>query len=348
MAAPAVMLFHASLHPEPEGSETMTVTELPTNGDLLRTAAEHLTGDVPVVNPTTSIEEARAQVIGHRFDSVRDIAVCEQTQLVGLVRIEDLLAAPPTALVSEVMDPDPPFVGHGVDQEIAAWTMIRHAESSLAVVDERDRFLGLIPPHTMLEVLLEEHEEDLARLGGFLRRTREARLAGEEGLSRRLVHRLPWLLVGLAGAFLSAVLVGGFEEQLEETVELAFFLPALVYLADAVGTQTETLIVRGLSVGVRVRTFVHRELATGALIGLILAAASYPFAALLTGQQDVALTVAITMFAACGSATLAAMSLPFGLARMGLDPAFGSGPLVTIVQDLFSLVIYMLVATLVL
>lgn len=70
---------------------------------------------------------------------------------------------------------------------------------------------------------------------------------------RRFWHRLPWLLLGLAGAFLAAGIVGSFERQLEENVILAFFMPGIVYMADAVGTQTETLVVRGISVGVPIR-----------------------------------------------------------------------------------------------
>jgi magnesium transporter len=72
-------------------------------------------------------------------------------------------------------------------------------------------------------------------------------------------------LIGLVGAKASAVIVGAFEEQLARNVLLAFFVPAVVYMADAVGTQTETVLIRGLSAGVPVRAVVHRELVTGAI-----------------------------------------------------------------------------------
>ena len=83
-------------------------------------------------------------------------------------------------------------------------------------------------------------------------------------MRRRIWHRLPWLLVGLFGAMLSAVVVAAFETQLERNVLIAFFVPAVVYMADAVGTQTETLVVRGLSVGVPIGEVLKRELITGA------------------------------------------------------------------------------------
>jgi magnesium transporter len=166
------------------------------------------------------------------------------------------------------MDAKPPVVSPGVDQEVAAWTAVRHGESSLAVVDERGRFLGLIPPRRLLEVLLSEHEEDMARVVGVLVTGTEARLAAEEAVMRRLWHRIPWLLIGLVGAILSADLVSLFHAQLEKHVILAFFVPGIVYLADAVGTQTETLVIRGLSVGIPIARTVRRELITGALVGV--------------------------------------------------------------------------------
>ena len=183
--------------------------------------------------------------------------MCVDDTLVGLVTIETLLGADEHLLLEEVMEPDPPRVGPGADQEVAAWKMIHRGESSLAVVDGQDRFVGLIPPTQMLEVLLREHEEDLRRLGGFLHDTAQARLASREAIGRRLMHRLPWLVVGLAGALASAVLLRSFEARLADRVSLAFFIPGIVYLAGAVGTQTETLVVRGLSVGVSVRSIIR-------------------------------------------------------------------------------------------
>ena len=173
----------------------------------------------------------------------------ESGRLVGLVSIEHLVAADSNASVENVMDPDPPKVAPDTDQERAARRMVDRHECSLAVVDADGRFLGLIPPYRMLRVLLEEHEEDLARLGGYLAGTARARGAAEEPVAQRLWHRLPWLLVGLLGAMAATAIVGGFEHQLESNVLLAFFIPAVVYMADAVGTQTETVLIRALAAG---------------------------------------------------------------------------------------------------
>ncbi|MBJ7330290.1 MAG: magnesium transporter, partial [Solirubrobacteraceae bacterium] len=180
-------------------------------GELLGVAAEHATSRVPFAAPEDRAGDLRAGLAGMRLDSANDIAVLADGRLAGILTIERLLAAPPDARIGELMDADPPSVGPGEAQERAAWTMVRRGESSLAVVEPDGTFVGLIPPARMLRVLLAEHDEDLARLGGYLASTASARQAAEEPIGRRLWHRLPWLLIGLAGAMLSALLVGSFE-----------------------------------------------------------------------------------------------------------------------------------------
>lgn len=207
---------------------------------------------------------------------------------------------------------------------------------------------GLVPPARLLSVLVDAHDRDLTRLGGFLASTASARHAMDEPLSTRLWHRLPWLLIGLVGSAGAAVLVGGFEAGLAADLRLAFFIPGIVYLADAVGTQTEALVIRGLSVGVQMRRVFRLEAATGLLVGLVLAALSFPAVWLVLGSQPIALTVSLSLAAACTVATVVAMSLPWLMSRLVRDPAFGSGPLATVVQDLLSLVIYFALASVVL
>lgn len=309
------------------------------------TASEHVRTLVPVVAPHTRVSEFRRSLEGATFDSVTHIGVCDDGKLVGVLKIEDLLSALPDAKVSDIMDGDPPAVAHGVDQEKAAWKAVQHGESALAVVDDAGRFVGFIPPDRLLAVLLHEHEEDMARVSGFLRDTSMARSASEEPISRRFWHRVPWLLLGLAGALLAADIVGFFEKELQANVMIAFFIPGIVYLADAVGTQTEALIIRGLSVGVPIGSVLRREILTGLVIGLALAIAFYPIGLWRWGGDEIVLAVAIAIFAACATASLVALALPWVLNRLGIDPAFGSGPLATVVQDLLSIVIYLVIAT---
>lgn len=308
------------------------------------TAAAHAEARVPMAFPDERAEGVRRALAGRRFECASHVVVCDGARFLGILPIEDLLAAPADARAGDLMDGDAPVVAPGVDQEIAAWQAVRHRESALSVVDTDGRFVGIIPPHRLLAVLLTEHEEDLSRLGGFLKSTGAARESSEEPVERRLRHRLPWLLAGLAGALLAADLVGWFEAQLEQTLILAFFVPSIVYMADAVGTQTETIVVRGLSIGIRMRRMFLRELLTGVALGLVLAVVSAPLIWWRWGDASVALCVSLALFSACSMATLAAMALPWLFDVMGLDPAFGSGPLATVIQDLASILIYFAVA----
>jgi len=316
-------------------------------GDLLSTAAAHATARVPVARPAQAVAKVRAALAGQAYDCADDVAVLEGPVLVGVLPIERLLGAPADARIADVMDADPPVVAPGTDQEVAAWSMVRRGESSLAVVDGEGHFLGLIPPHRMLSVLLAEHDEDLARLGGYMAGSAQARRAAEESITRRLWHRFPWLLLGLLGAMASTVIVGAFEAQLEQKVLLAFFVPAVVYMADAVGTQTEAVVIRGLSVGVRLRPIVGRELLTGVAIGAGIGAAFFAFALLVWDDSRASAAVALALVASCSIATVLAMVLPWTFQRVGSDPAFGSGPLATVIQDLVSIAVYLAIASLI-
>ena len=324
----------------------MTSNQLPPLEDLMfGVAAQHVCTRVPVASPSSSIGEIRQALDENRYESLTHVAILEDAKLVGVIKIEDLFSAPDGSVAGELMDPEPPFVAPGADQEVAASRAVQHGESALAVVDEEGRFVGFIPPHRLLAVLLWEHEEDMDRLGGFLRESSVARSASQEPATRRFRHRVPWLLVGLAGALFAADIVGAFEEQLQDKVLLAFFIPGIVYLADAVGTQTETVVVRGLSLGVGLKQMARPEVFSGLLTGLALSLVFLPIALLRWGDGEVAIAVSLSLLAACSVATMIAMALPWTIHRFGKDPAFGSGPLATVIQDLLSISIYYAVAS---
>ena len=325
------------------GPSDADVADVPTD-DLLRTAERHASMRVPVTSTSEPVAELLTRLRGRDFDSASVAAVCDGEMLVGLVTIERLLNAPAGAEVGAVMDGEPPTVSPETHQEHVAWAAFQHGEPGIAVVDEGGRFRGLISAQALLGVLLEEHDEDLARLSGVLGSESTARSASTERVGLRFLHRLPWLLVGLMGALVAAVVVGAFGRQLEEQVLIAYFVPGVVYIAAAVGMQTETLVIRGLSLGVGIRRVAGRELLTGALLGLTLAGLAFPLVWVGWGEIDVAVAVALAMFAASSIATCVAMLLPWALHRLGKDPAFGSGPIATVIQDLMTVSIYFLTA----
>lgn len=320
--------------------EPIPITEL-----ISGTASEHVCTLVPVASPQTTAGELRESMAGVHFESATHIGVCDDGKLVGVLRVEELFGALTDAKVRDIMDADPPAVAPGVDQEKAAWKAVQHGESALAVVNGEGRFIGFLTPDRLHTVLLHEHDEDLARMGGFLRDSSMARTASEEPVVKRFWHRVPWLLVGLLGALLAADIVGAYEQQLQANVMLAFFIPGIVYLADAVGTQTEALVIRGLSVGVSIGGVVRREVYTGLLVGVTLAAVFFPIGLWRWGDASMVAAVALAILAACTTASAVALTLPWLFNRLGLDPAFGSGPLATVIQDLLSVIIYLRIAT---
>jgi magnesium transporter len=239
---------------------------------------------------------------------------------------------------------DPPVVPSNEARDRAAWQVVQSAESEAVVVHADGTLAGIVPAPRMLALLVREHEDDLARLSGYLHQGDSARSASNESVMRRFAHRLPWLALGLIGAFGASGLVSGFEDQLAKVVSLAFFIPAVVYLADAVGTQTEAIAVRGLSVGVGIGNILLREIATGLLLGVVLGAAFLGPAYLLAHDWNVALAVGLALCAACACANVIALVVPWCFAKVGVDPAFGAGPLATVVQDLVSILLYFAIA----
>jgi magnesium transporter len=312
---------------------------------LADTAAQAAVSDVPVAASTARVAEVRTLLVGQRFASATEIALLEQGRFVGVVSIERVLAASDETRLGDLVE-ETARVTPEADLEAAARATARSGGRSVAVVDAEGGFVGLVPPARLLHVLELEHQEDLARLGGSLSAAADARAASEEAVTRRLWHRLPWLGLGLLGAMASVVVVGAFEDEIRTQVLLAFFLPAVVYMADAVGTQTETVVIRGMALGVSVRKVFARELVTGLVIGALLGSAFFVFSLAVWGDAQVASAVAISLAISCSIASVVAMALPYALARLGRDPAFGSGPLATVIQDLLSIVAYLAVASL--
>lgn len=305
-----------------------------------RAALRHATLAVPRTSPGEQVDHLLARLRGDPVAAAECVAVFEGERLVGIARTGALVAAGPSARVREVMDRNPPTVSPSTDREPAAWRAVEAGWSTVALVDDAGRFQGLIPSETLLALIHSEHDEDLARLGGFGGSAAAARSTSVEPVVRRLRHRLPWLVVGLVGALLAAGIVGGYEETLRANVLVAYFLPGVVYLADAVGTQTEALVIRGLSLGVSIRQVVRREAITGAVLGGLLGAIALVVVAAVWRDRHVAVAVALAILGASLIATLVAMALPWLFHRLGTDPAFGSGPLATVIQDVVTVAVY--------
>jgi magnesium transporter len=261
--------------------------------------------------------------------------------LLGTMTPQRLASMRDDERVGHAMTTGGPCVTDELDQEALANHALHHGVAAMPVVDARRRLVGVVGPTALMRVLRREHVEDLHRLAGIARETEQAREAIESPPLRRARHRLPWLLAGLAGSAIATFVVSRYEQTLEARPALAFFVPGLVYLADAIGTQTEAIAVRGLSLSrIGVGQLASGELRTGALIGAVLAAIAFPAIWLAFGDPRLAFAVCAALACASAVASVLGLALPWVLSRLGADPAYGSGPLATIVQDVLSLLIY--------
>lgn len=261
--------------------------------------------------------------------------------LLGTLTGQELSALADADSLGTAARRDRPQVLRGMNQEKMASLALHHGATALPVVDENGRLVSVVGPAALMDILRREHVEDLHRLAGISRESTQARRALEAPPMRRVRHRLPWLAVGLAGSMVATLVVARFESALAAKPALAFFVPGLVYLADAIGTQSEAVAVRGLSLShVGLARLIGGELRTGALIGLLLALMAFPMVWLGFGELRLATAVAIALGGASVVASVLGLMLPWLLARLGTDPAYGSGPLATIVQDVLSLLIY--------
>ena len=308
------------------------------------TALQYLVTKVPTAAREDRLSDVLKEISAASYESIESVYVLDGTgRLMGSVRLADLLRMPGETLIGDLMQPISVEILPDADQEEAAGLAIRHDLAAVPVVNQQRRFLGIVPPRSLIKILRLEHIEDLHRFTGIMDGNEQARNALEAPPTRRIRDRLPWLLVGLFGSMAATFLMSRFERTLQERVAIAFFVPGIVYLADAIGTQTEAIAVRGLSFsGNSFRELFFGELVTGLLIGSILGGLSFPVVTLFFGDIRLAAAVALSICMAGGFATSIGLVLPWLLSRAGVDPAFGSGPVATIIQDVLSLIVYFL------
>jgi magnesium transporter len=312
--------------------------------------AEYVTSAVPTAQAMETVHEIVERLPGRRHDTIQSVYVVDDDRmLVGSAPLVDLYAAPQESRLRDLMRSNPPSVRADLDREEAVSLAIREQLVAVPVVDETGHFLGVFPPRAIMQVLREEHLEDLHHMAGIWHHTDAARQALQAPTLTRVRYRLPWLIVGLTGAMIAAAIVAQFEHTLQTQIAVAYFIPTIVYLADAVGTQSEAVAVRGLSLtDVGIGRLLLGEISAGVLMGSILAILAGAVAVAAFGQLDLAFVVAISLLGACGIATAVGLALPWAFARADWDPALASGPIGTIIQDVLSLLIYFTAATIVL
>lgn len=171
----------------------------------------------------------------------------------------------------------------------------------------------------------------------------------KESTTFLLRMRLPWLVLGLVGGFGASFLISRFEHQLNQHVKLAFFIPLIVYLSDAVGTQTETIYVRNSGHKQSLfHIYMVKEALIGISMGLIFGILTLVFSYIWLRDLSLSFTVGLAMAAAVTIAPIIALLMAKLLQSEHQDPAVGAGPFTTIIQNIISICIYFFVASIIL
>ena len=306
------------------------------------TAGAHLVASIARGDGDETVSRALARLAAEKPANVDLVCVTDATgRLAGAAPLGRLLQVDGAVPLRDAVDRMFPRVRTDDDQEKAASLALHNGVDALPVVDHDGKLLGVMPAQALLQVLRREHVEDLHVLAGIRREASQARHAIEDPPLRRARHRLPWLYAGLAGSAIATAVMAGFGQTLEKMVAVAFFIPGLVYLADAIGTQSEAIAVRGLSLTrAGVGHLLAAELRTGMLIGAALGLTALPLILFTFGDVRLAAAVSTSIFVAGSMASAIGIALPLLLARKGLDPAYGAGPVGTVIQDVLSILVY--------
>jgi magnesium transporter len=268
----------------------------------------------------------------------------EVKRLVGVLSLRDLIIADENTLIAEIMSERIVAVSVAKDQEEIAQMMRDYDFLALPVVDFQDHLLGIITVDDILDVMEEEASEDYTRLAAV---TDTERADDNAIISAR--KRLPWLIILLFLGMLTASLIGRFEETLNEIAILAIFIPLIGGMAGNTGTQALAVAVRGIATGDyekqgKARLF-FREAGTGLITGTVCGTLITLIIYLWQGDIFLGLLVGVSIMLTLIVATLAGAIIPMLMNRLNIDPAVASGPFITTINDIISILIYFGMAT---
>lgn len=268
----------------------------------------------------------------------------EEKKLVGVVSYRDLLLAEMHEKIEEIMYSRVISVPAETDQEEVARTMERYDFIAVPVIDEQERLIGIVTVDDVLDVLIEEANEDIEKLsatGKSIDFQTSALVAS--------YRRLPWLILLLFIGILSGSIISTFEGTIEKAVALTYFMPMIAGMTGNTGTQSLAVVVRGLvSHDIDRPTIVRlilREFGVGFIIGITCGILISIVAYLWKGNIILGLVVGSSLFFTLIIGTLAGTLIPLLLYRFKVDPAVASGPLITTLNDIFSLFVYFGTAT---
>ena len=274
--------------------------------------------------------------------------VDNEEKLKGVVSFRELVFARPGTGLDQAMVPNPVKVPAGADREVVSDLIQRYNLFALPVVDDDERLLGIVTVDEALEAIQEEASEDMAVMVG----------AGSEetvrtAVSESITKRLPWIVVNLVLATIVALTIERQKDVFDEFVVLAALMPVVALLGGNGGAQSLAVVIRSMAINQvpsqMVPKVLLREARIGVSIGVAIALLSGAMAYVISGAElDVAVVMAIAVFANLSIATFAGAGIPILLRRLGLDPALASNIFLTFVTDMVGFAGFLLIATMLL
>ena len=270
--------------------------------------------------------------------------VDEYGKLVGVSSLRQLVVVSPQTVLKEFMTTDVFSVQTDMDQEEVARLVARYDILAVPVVDGTNRLMGIVTVDDVIDILRKEATEDILKMAG----------AGEEFVETKTIFkstriRLPWLFASCMGGLFAFFIIGEYESSLSKIAYLAAFIPVIMGMGGNIGTQSSTIVVRGLATGrINVRDIwpvVFKELSIGVILGLVYGLLIGSVAQFRYSIEALALSVALAVICSMSVAALVGSLVPMGFARINIDPAVATGPLVTTAIDIISVFFYFLIAT---
>jgi magnesium transporter len=315
-------------------------------------AGSLMTTEYVSVTPMMSVGEV-IQVIRKKGAEAETIyymyALASDKRLEGVVSLRDLLLSEPQQKVVEIMTENVISVPPDLDQEEVAKTIAKYDLYGIPVVDTKGMLLGVITVDDVIDVLTQEQTEDVQRIGGV-----EPLEAGyfQTTFWTFIKKRATWLIILFVGEFFTGSALRAYDDVIQAVATLSFYVPLLISTGGNSGSQSASLIIRGLAIG-EVKPsdwwrIAGRELAQGIVLGLILATVGMVRVLLWGDGIRFALVVGATLVSIVVMGCVVGSMFPLALRRVGFDPATSSSPFISSLVDLLGILIYFNVAQLLL
>lgn len=272
-------------------------------------------------------------------------------KLIGVVSLRALVISDDNKTIADIMHDDPLCVHVDEDQEEVMDLFNRYGYIAIPVVDNEQRLVGIITVDDILNVIEEETSEDIERMGGVISNDDKEYL--DQSVFSHVAARLPWLIFLMFSYFITGGIISGFENALSECITLVTYMPMLMGTAGNSGTQSSTLIVRGMATGdIELGDFIKvlwKEVRVSLVVGICLSIINY-VRMVFFGHEPVmvALTVCISMIIAIMIAKLIGSMLPMIAKKVRIDPALMAGPLMASITDMLAIGTYFVMAGLLL